>query len=30
LVLPDVHARYIRLNPSPAWIARELSVFGVR
>ena len=28
LFLPDVHARYLRIRPTPAWVADELEVFA--
>jgi hypothetical protein len=30
LYLPDVRARYVRVTPSPSWVARELTVFAPR
>jgi hypothetical protein len=28
IALPDVRARYLRIHPVPAWMVRELTVFG--
>ena len=30
LYLPDVRARYIRVTPSPSWVAQEMTVYGAR
>ena len=28
IALPDVNARYLRINPAPRWLARELKVLA--
>ena len=30
ITLPDPTARYIRIHPAPAWLSRELTVYGPR
>jgi hypothetical protein len=30
LYLPDVRARYVRVTPSPSWVAEEMTVYGAK